>query len=149
MTDTHLVDASVPNEWIGKFIGHHIWSRPEAKPSARAEWVELLDAWEEETNDPTYRYRFRAWIWWRGKAWSAVLAQKVHTRGIPNDECTFLEWDRTGETVRFHTWTPPTDDPPALDRHPKGWEPPQPLRASNPLPPIVPTEFGDQFALPI
>lgn len=144
-----LVDASVPNEWIGAFIGHHIWSRPEAKPGAHADWVELLDVWEEETGDPTYPHRFRAWIWWRGKAWVSVIAKLVHTRGIPAGECTFLEWDRDGETVRYHTWTPPIDDPPVLKTRPPGWEPPQPRRAPDPLPTIVPTECGDQFALPI
>ena len=145
---TDLVDASVPNEWIGAFIGRHIWARPDAKPGAHAEWVGLLDVWEEETGDPSYPFRFRAWIWWRGKAWVAVLAQKVHIRGIPAGECTFLEWDR-GEQVRYYTWTPPIDDPPVLEKRPPGWEPPQPRRAPDPLPTIVPTEFGDQFALPI
>lgn len=149
---TDLVDASVPNEWIGKFIGHRIWSKPTAKSSAIAEWVELLDAWEEETTDPTYPYRFRAWIWWRGQAWSTILAKIIHVEGIPIDECTFFEWDRAGETVRYYTWAPPIDDPPVLLKHPPGWEPPQPpqpRRAPDPLPTIVPTEFGDQFALPI
>lgn len=145
---TDLVDASVPDEWIGTFIGHHIWARPESKPSAPAEWVELLDAWEEETGDPTYPYRFRAWIWWKGKAWLTILAQKVYIQGVPVDECTAMEWDRNGETVTFHTWNPPFDDPPVLELHPAGWTPPQPQQSPDPLP-IVPTEFGDQFALPI
>lgn len=100
-----LVDASVPNEWIGASIGHHIWSRPAAKPGAHADWVELLDVWEEETGDPSYPFRFRAWIWWKGKAWVTVLAKMVHTRGIPAEQCTFLEWDRDGETVRYHPLT--------------------------------------------
>lgn len=144
-----IVNASVPQEWAPRFIGHRIWSRPEAKPGAIAEWVELLDMWEEITEDPAYPFRFRAWIWWKGKAWSALLAQIVYVEGIPESECTKQVFDRDGEKVPWFTWTQPFDDPPELERYPKGWEPPQPSQKPEPLPNIVPTVFGDQFALPI
>lgn len=140
------INAGVPTEWVPRFIGHRIWARPTAKPGAIAGWVELVDMWEEITEDPGYPYRFHAWIWWKGKAWSAMLPQVVHVEGVAESECSFIEWDRDGETIRHYRWTAPFDDPPEVERHPKGWEPEQPARAPDPLP-IVPTDFGDQFAL--
>lgn len=144
---TDLVDAAVPAEWAVGFIGHRIWSRPTAKPGAHAEWVEMLDVWEE-THPAGDASRLHASIMWRGQAWSAQFAPKVYVQDVPAEQCTFLEWDRDGEQVRYYMWTPPIDDPPVLETHPPGWEPPPARRAPDPLP-IVPTEFGDQFALPI
>lgn len=141
------VNAGVPSQWLPRFIGHRIWSRPTAKPGAHAEWVELLDMWEEITDDPTYPYRFQAWIRWGGKEWAAMLAKLVHVEGVPEAECTFIEWDRDGETIRHYTWTPPFDDPPDLDRHPKGWEPGQPAPQQDIEFPIVESDVGEQFAL--
>lgn len=141
------VNAGVPSDWLPRFIGHRIWSRPTAKPGAHAEWVDLLDMWEEITEDPGYPYRFHAWIWWKGKAWSAMLAKLVHVEGVPEAECTFIEWDRDGETVRHYTWCPPFDDPPDLDRHPKGWEPGQPAPQQDIEFPTVESDVGEQFAL--
>lgn len=142
-----IVNAGVPSEWLPRFIGHRIWSRPTAKPGAEAEWVDLLDMWEEITEDPGYPYRFHAWIWWKGKAWSAMLAKLVHVEGVPEAECTFIEWDRDGETIRHYTWCPPFDDPPDLDRHPKGWEPGQPAPQQDIEFPTVESDVGEQFAL--
>lgn len=141
------VNAGVPSEWLPRFIGHRIWSRPTAKPGAHAEWVDMLDMWEEITEEPGYPYRFHAWIWWKGKAWSAMLAKLVHVEGVPEAECTFIEWDRDGETVRHYTWCPPFDDPPDLDRHPKGWEPGQPAPQQDIEFPTVESDVGEQFAL--
>ena len=141
------VNAGVPSEWLPRFIGHRIWSRPTAKPGAHAEWVDLLDMWEEITEDPGSPYRFHAWSWWKGNAWSAMLAKLVHVEGVPEAECTFIEWDRDGETVRHYTWCPPFDDPPDLDRHPKGWEPGQPAPQQDIEFPTVESDVGEQFAL--
>lgn len=141
------VNAGVPSQWLPRFIGHRIWSRPTAKPGAHAEWVELLDMWEEITDDPTYPYRFQAWIQWRGTEWAAGLAKLVHVEGVPEAECTFIEWDRDGETVRYYSWSPPFDDPPVLDRHPRGWEPAQDAPQQDIEFPTVESDVGDQFAL--
>lgn len=141
------VNASVPNGWLPKFIGHRIWSRPEKKPGSIAEWVELLDVWEEETTDPAYPYRFHAWIWWRGKAWSALLAQVVYVEGVPQSDCTPFVRARDGEDVTHWTWTAPFDDPPQWPRHPKGWEPEQPADKPGEAFPTVDSDIGDQFAL--
>lgn len=142
-----LVNAGVPNEWVPRFVGHRIWSRPTAKPGADAEWVELLDMWEEITEDPAYPYRFQAWIRWKDQEWAALLAQQVYVEDVPESECTFIEFDRDGETIRYHTWTPPFDDPPALDHHPKGWEPSQPETQQDTEFPTVHSDVGEQFAL--
>lgn len=140
------INAGVPTEWVPRFIGHRIWARPAAKPGAIAEWVELLDVWEEETTDPAYPYRFHAWIWWKGKAWSALLPQQVYIEGVPESECTKQVFDRDGEKVPWWTWTQPFDDPPEWPRHPTGWEPEQPADKLEEFP-TVESDIGDQFAL--
>ena len=136
---SELVNASVPKEWLKHFAGHMVWLRPQTGAGA-ADWCQLIDVWMEPVRWGYEDYRRVAGVVWKGQARSCLMADLIHVQGIPRDQCDTSTWDREGESVEFHTWVPPFDDPPTCVEHMAGWLPPLPGD-------VAPTVMGDQFAL--
>lgn len=154
-----VVDASVPLEWISKFVGHRIWSRPDSRPGAQAEFCELLDIWEESGHRPDNPFRFRASIRYQGAAHVATLAKAIHVEGVPSLDCYTMKLPGPDKDYVMHKWTPPFDDPPEVAQRDPGFVPELPAMCpqmeslssgtDQENPSTVETECGDQFVLPI
>lgn len=119
-------DATVPVQWLPKFIGHPLWSRPDGvSETTPPDFYELVACSEIDTGRPPGRYGYykRAWVRHNGIVSPAALPSSCTMRGIPQEECTERIIRERGEEYRWWEWNPPEAEPPKWELHPDGWNP--------------------------
>lgn len=141
-------DASVPKKYLGAFLGHKVWTRPEAKGGSEPGFHELVDVWLEDTGDAYPRVIM--WALVDGEAQRCIAAKTVLVQGVDNDQVRPVMID-----TRFgpREWQELRTNFPAPDMvfYPKGYLPDRPEKVFEPEVPLPPKPeaLGDQFLLPI
>lgn len=130
MSTTH---ASVPYYWLGKFLGHKIWFRPEGV--ADCDWRELIDLC-------IMNGQIKGWVWHDGQLKSGNLAKLTTVQDVPLNECTEQVYHERTQTYRTWEWQPPEGKcPPDIPVREPDWRP-----KGHPIT-VTPAPAGDDGAL--
>lgn len=139
-------DASVPKKYLGAFIGHKVWTRPESSGHG---FHELLDVWQEDVGDAYPRVIM--WSLVDGEAQRCIAAKTVLVKNIDNAQVRPVVIDtRFGPRDWYELRT--NFRAPEMEEHPMGYRPDQPDLVFEPEIIIDPPQheaLGDQFMLPI
>lgn len=101
-----VVTATVPVEWLGHFVLHHVWVRP---PNSQADYYQLIDVVIDETG------RRNMVVHVGGVKKHALCAQKITVKGVLKSYCKQV---KVGEG-EWWEWEPPQDRQPPEWPHAK------------------------------